>query len=121
MRQLFLVLAICTVAVAMPSGAQSFQCGVNGANITVITTGSPFLAFTPATPNATQTIVLTGGSLDYHPISAVAAVQGNAINITFTASYLGFATPPALSCGTARHGDGWTASGRQLCSQPFSD
>ncbi len=105
MRLLFSLLSLVLLALATPCLAQTtyFACGVNGIPLIVLG-GAPFMGFTPPEPNASQAVTITVGMVDYNPMSAVAVVQGNAITVTFRASYLGFTTPPALSCSTATVG-----------------
>ena len=104
MRLLLSLLTFSFLALATPCIAQpSFACGVNGAPLTVLG-GVPFIGFAPSVPNASQAVTITVGMVDYNPISAVAVVQGNAITVTFTASYIGLTTPPPLSCSTTMVG-----------------
>src|SRR5436309_14771436 len=96
------VIVVC--ALAAPSLAQQYQaCGVDGIPLQVLG-GLPFMGFTPPAPSAAQSVAITAGMVDYEPFSATATVQGNTITMTLTASYLGFVTPPALSCSTGSVG-----------------
>jgi hypothetical protein len=104
MRLLLSLLTFSFLGIATPCIAQTyFACGVNGVPLTVLG-GSPFIGFTPSAPNASQAVTITVGMVDYNPISAVAVVQGKAITVTFTASYIGLTTPPPLSCSTTMVG-----------------
>ncbi len=96
------LVAVFLFAVALPCGAFT-ACGVNGVPLVVLG-GSPFMGFAPPEPSASQAVAITVGMINYSPWGAAAVVQGNAINVTLNASYLGFATPPALSCSTATVG-----------------
>lgn len=89
---------------ALPRPAHSyFACGVDGAPVVALG-GSPFIGFTPSAPDASQPVAIAAGMVNYAPLGAVATAEGTAINVAFNASYLGFATPPALSCSTATVG-----------------
>src|SRR5262249_37333205 len=74
--------------------AQPFLCDQEGVNPTLI-------KFVPPAPNASQVIAITVGDLYYAPISAVAALQGNSIDVTLTARRWVVGLPPPLECATA--------------------
>lgn len=94
MRRLLSVLAISVIATA-PCAAQSFDC--NG-EAPVAPLSPAVIKFTPAAPSASQTIAIAVGVTRYiGPQGAVATLQGSSINVTLTATLIGF-TPPPRSC-----------------------
>jgi hypothetical protein len=59
-----------------------------------------YIGINPPVPDSTQLVAIKVGRDNFNPISIGALVQGNAINVTLTANYLGLAVPPAASCDT---------------------
>jgi hypothetical protein len=101
--RLFLLFVALSLLATRCAAQPVFACGVNGSPLTVLG-GVPFMGFTPPAPNSSQAVTITVGMSNFNPMGAVAVVQGNVINVTFTASFLGFATLPALSCSTGNVG-----------------
>jgi hypothetical protein len=56
-----------------------------------------YLLVDPAAPNPQQQIMITVGVFSYDAQSASIQVQGNAIDVTLTAAFIGF-TPPPPTC-----------------------
>src|SRR5258708_1313068 len=84
MRRLFAVLALSFVAVA-PCEAQSFNCNE--------LPGDGVILFSPSMPNSSQPVAISVGLGHYNPIGAVAAVQGNSINVVLNSTYNLFPVP----------------------------
>src|SRR5258708_37836693 len=63
----------------------------------------PWLQFNPPAPNSAQLVAITVGASSYIPVGTPPQVQlqGNIINVTFAADFLGLTTPPFPTCGTA--------------------
>jgi hypothetical protein len=92
------LIALLLLAVSPPGSAQWAACGTQGIPLTVLGSGQPYLALGPTNPTATSTIEVTAGMTDYSPQITAAAVQDNVVTVTFTGSYMGWGTPPELSC-----------------------
>lgn len=102
MTRLFSTLAIPLLLLALPCHALEV-CGAVGAPLTLAFHGaSPFMGFTPPSPNAAQVIVVTVEETNYIAQSAVAILEGNTINVTLIGTSSVFLIPP--SCATAAFG-----------------
>jgi len=70
-------------------------------------TGTPlpnlggFIGVEPGSPTSGDTVTISVGLTTYDPVSVVADVTGNVINVTLSANLIPVGVPPPAKCGTA--------------------
>ena len=91
------VLMVIALALAPLAGAATTPCLASG---TPHDAEGNYIGINPALPDSTQPVAIKVGRESYNLISVAAVVQGNTINVTLTASYIGFTIPPPAGCET---------------------
>ena len=103
MRTTFAILSTWAFLAFLPMPASGSACGTSDIALNVVVPNSgahPSISLSPMPPSSASPLTFEAGMTAFIPQGAVASVGGHTIDVTLTASFYGFTTPPQITCGS---------------------
>jgi hypothetical protein len=103
MRTTFAILLTWVFLALLPIAAMGSTCGDSDIALTVVVPNSgahPSISLSPMPPSSARPLTFSVGMIAYIPEGAVASVDDHSIDVTLTARFYGFTTPPQVTCSS---------------------
>lgn len=107
MRTTFAILLTLVFLALLPMAAIGSPCGDSDIALTVVVPNSdahPSISLSPMPPSSASPLTFSLGMTAFIPEGAAANVDGHTIDVTLTASFYGFTTPPQVTCSSVTLG-----------------